>query len=103
MTRTVEAVFPKSVGSSELSVAWPRHVGATHPLKEITMGKTEELRRRVGNTESHFCGRQKKSTPHIWIEKDITAIRFLTHRYSAFYLRCKEFGYTDEVYTNRPM
>ena len=66
------------------------------------MSKTDELRSRVGNSEQHFCGQQKKQTLHIWIEEDRTEIRFLTHRYQAFLMKCRECGYTDEIYTNKP-
>ena len=66
------------------------------------MDKAEELRRRVGNTELHYCGQQKMQTQHIWIEVEKTEIRFLTHRYSSFCLKCRECGYVDEIYTNRP-
>jgi hypothetical protein len=66
------------------------------------MSKSDELRARVGNTELHFCGRQKQQTQHIWIEEDRTEVRFLTHRYQAWLLKCRECGLTDDIYTNKP-
>jgi DNA-directed RNA polymerase beta' subunit len=64
--------------------------------------KAEELRRRVGNSEVHFCGIQKKQTEHIWIEEPVVEVRFLTHRYSAFKMQCKECGNTILIYSDVP-
>ena len=67
------------------------------------MSKVDELRRRVGNSELHFCGKQKKQTEHIWIEEDRTEVGWINKNYSAFCMKCKECGHYEVIYTNRPV
>lgn len=66
------------------------------------MNKADELRRRVGNSEIHYCGKQQKQTEHLWIEVPVTEVRFKTYRYSSFCMECKECGKRVEIYSNRP-
>lgn len=59
--------------------------------------KCEELTRRVGNAEPHFCGRCKRQTRHTLI-RDTEKITFGSNVYH-FKLKCGECGNTDHLFS----
>jgi hypothetical protein len=59
--------------------------------------KYEELVNRVGNSEPHYCGQQKRQTAHILIQETENKIFSPTLHY-IFKLKCKECGYTDQIF-----
>ena len=62
------------------------------------MSKADELRRRVGNSETHYCGNCRKKTEHRWIEAAESGIVWRTYY---FKLVCKECGKEDVIYSYR--
>jgi len=59
------------------------------------MSKSDELRQKVGSTETHYCGKCGKETPHIWIEKSEGVLGWTY----VFYLKCRKCGKEDRIYS----
>ena len=63
------------------------------------MTKEEELRSRVGNSETHYCGGKcKRKTEHRLKEWAESGIVWRTYHFT---LICKECGKEDEIYSCR--
>jgi len=62
------------------------------------VSKYDEFNNKVGKTENHYCGNCRNTKPHIWTKKKRDPY-LLASAFYEFYLKCKNCGKEDMIYT----